>query len=610
MKYNFDYTKYLDSLVLLFLELEKRNKVSAKDLARLVKRYPKENGNVFSKDELLLAYRNLAGTHGLKAKQKHILNAVKMKPTRTQSGVTPITILTKPFPCPGNCIFCPSDVKMPKSYLSSEPGAQRAERNWFDPYLQTYNRLQALRNIGHSVSKAEIIILGGTWSSYPESYQVWFIKEIFRALNEFGKKDNCQKIEKKYLLIEKILEEKGEKFLSNNPEKNQVMMKDYLIRGTAVAKKEQLYNQVVKQVYETPERQAGVDKYQTATWLELEKQQQLNEQALVRSVGLVIETRPDKISETEVKRIRRLGCTKVQVGVQSLSDEVLRKNKRGHLVAETVKAFELLRLAGFKIHVHWMANLYGSNVKADKQDYQKLFADLRFRPDELKIYPCSLLESAELMKYYNNGLWKPYSYEELAEVLEFVLLNTPAYCRLTRVIRDIPATEIVEGNKLSNFRQIAEQRLAKAGLMSIDIRAREIRKSKFDPNDLVLKRIEYQTTVSKEFFLEFVVSVATKEKIVAFLRLSLPTKEAYIKELRHTAIIREVHVYGGVVDVGTKQSEKPQHLGLGTRLLKEAQRIAKDNRYQKLAVISAIGTKEYYRKKGFVDGQLYQFKKL
>jgi elongator complex protein 3 len=614
MKYKFDYTRHIKELVPLIKEIEQIEKLTNKKLAQLLRIYQKKDGTSFSKDEIVLGYKELVGEHGLKKFNKTFLEKIRKKPMRTQSGVAPITVLTKPFPCPGKCIFCPSDIRMPKSYLSDEPGAQRAERNWFNPYLQTYNRLQALTNMGHSVNKAELIILGGTWSYYPESYQIWFIKECFRALNDFGKKDDRDQIEKYYVELEKELRKKSTAVLSNNPEQNKSTMSSFNIDGSTLhskKKKTKTYNQTVSQLYLAPEKLGGFDQYQTATWDQLLKQQKKNETASIRNVGLVIETRPDNISPAEIIRIRKLGCTKAQIGFQSLNDDVLAKNKRGHDVLASREAVKLLRVAGFKIHAHWMANLYGSSVEKDKKDYTKLFEDQGFRPDELKIYPCSLIGSAELMQYYQKGLWQPFSYEELLEVLSFCLLNTPQYCRLTRVIRDIPSTDIVTGNKLTNFRQIAEQRLDQAGNQSQDIRAREIKNTKFTENELRLEKIIYSTPVSHEIFLQYVVDDQNHQekgrtKIVAFLRLSLPKGKNFIDELQNSAMIREIHVYGRVVDVGEKDDEA-QHLGLGTKLIEVAKEISQKKKYQKLAVISAVGTREYYRSRGFYDGELYQF---
>ena len=255
MKYNFDYTKHTKELVPLLLELEKIKKMTPKVFSKLMKAHPKNDNNLFTKDEIIIGYRNLAGTNGLAETSDLILEKIKKKPTRTQSGVAPITVLTKPFPCPGKCIFCPSDVRMPKSYLSDEPGAQRAERNWFDPYLQTYNRLQALSNIGHSVSKAELIILGGTWSFYPEAYQIWFIKECFRALNDFGSEnDDRQNVEDRYAELEQKMLKKSKTVMSNKPAQNKETMEGFKIEGKKIDK---TYNQTVSRLYVAPEKLGG-----------------------------------------------------------------------------------------------------------------------------------------------------------------------------------------------------------------------------------------------------------------------------------------------------------------------------------------------------------------
>lgn len=605
MKYSFDYTKYLEQLVPLLKQIESLPLKHRDKVGQLCKKYPKPDGSVFRYSELLTAYTALAGSNGISPFSQRVVGLLRKKPVRTQSGVAPITVLTKPFPCPGKCIFCPNDIRMPKSYLADEPGAQRAERNFFDPYLQTYSRLEALSSIGHTVDKAEIIVLGGTWSYYPESYQLWFIYECFRALNEFSEGiDSRPTIEQRYEEMYRKLKELKHHALSNDPQQNKLAVSPHEIKGETL---ESTYNQTISKMYVAPERLAGFDSYQKASWDELFEQHEKNESAQVRCVGLVVETRPDNISKQEVERIRKLGCTKTQIGVQSLQDTVLDKNKRGHSVAATRKAFSLLRKAGFKIHAHWMANLYGSDVDADKQDYLQLFMDPDFKPDELKIYPCSLIGSAELMKYFKQGKWRPYSHDELLEVVRFTMSNTPEYCRLTRVIRDIPSTDIVEGNKKTNFRQIAEQSLEKDRVVLGDIRAREIKTTHFKHADLVLKELCYETTDAQEYFLQF---VTAQNKIVGFLRLSLPTTPPLFEELREAAIIREVHVYGRVVGIGKKSSKRSQHGGLGTQLLKRAEEIAKKNDFTRLAVISAVGTRKYYAARGFEIGTLYQVKSL
>lgn len=603
-QYEFDLDENREALIGLLHDVIAESDLSQQRLNKLIRRYPRPEGGLYGRSELIYAYRELAGTHGLPPYDDSILERLRRKPMRTISGVTPVTILTKPFPCPGTCIFCPNDVRMPKSYLSDEPGAQRAEQNAFDPYLQTYTRLLTYRNTGHPTDKIELIILGGTWSFYPESYQIWFIKRAFDALHDYG-----QGIDRREE-VQAALREKSQL----HPERN---LTNVTLHGGTLS---QTYNQAVQTVYRdemhrsyelaqmiaagTQDR-SPVDEY--ATWDELEAVHRENETAACRSVGLVIETRPDHISEEEVLRVRRLGCTKVQIGFQSLNDEVLRLNKRGHDVDATRRAVRLLRQAGFKIHAHWMPNLYGSSPEADIADYTRMFAEPDFRPDELKVYPCSLIESAELMQRYEDGSWQPYTYDELLHVLVACFQRTPEYCRLTRVVRDIPSTDIVVGNQLTNFRQLVENELARQGTRSPDIRAREIRNRVVRLDDLHLDELWYETSCSDEVFLQY---ITAERDIAAFLRLSLPTQPAITDELAGAAMIREVHVYGQSVEIGESAPGRAQHLGLGKQLIERAVEITRQRGYARLAVISAIGTREYYRKRGFADGCLYQVRDL
>lgn len=599
-----DVARYREPLTEILTAVAAEPNLSRQRLARILKRHPKDGRGLFSKDELIAAYRALAGTGSVPPYDEAIVERLRMKPVRTLSGVTPVTVLTKPYPCPGECIFCPNDVRMPKSYLSREPGAQRAEQNSFDPYLQTYSRLTALRNTGHPTNKIELIILGGTWSFYPETYQIWFVKRALDALHDFG-----EGIDRRAEIWDALRE-----VSQLHPERNIATIE---VHG---ARLERSYNALVQTLYRD-EMQRSRQQAQAigrgerertpadefATWDELLTAQQANEHAACRCVGLVIETRPDTITPEEVIRIRRLGATKVQIGIQSLSDEVLRLNRRGHTVEQTRRAIRLLRLAGFKIYAHWMANLYGSSPQADIADYHQLFEDPDFRPDELKIYPCSLIESAELMRYYEAGAWRAYTHDELLDVLSACFLTTPEYCRLTRVVRDIPSTDIVTGEMTTNFRQVVEQALAERGQSSADIRAREIRQRAVDPDALTLDIVAYRSGIGDELFLQF---ITPERQIAAFLRLSLPSEPLLVPELEGAAMIREVHVYGQSLVVGDEAPGRAQHSGLGARLIEQAAAIASTHGYRRLAVISAVGTRAYYRKRGFVDGALYQLRDL
>jgi elongator complex protein 3 len=578
---------YQQELLAIFQALTQQPHLAGEGLRDVLRAHPRGGRDLFSRNELITAYRHMAGQYGLPPYDEALVKKLQRKPIRSLSGVTPVTILTKPFPCPGTCIFCPNDVRMPKSYLADEPGAQRAAMHAFDPYLQTYSRLLALASGGHPTDKIELIILGGTWSFYPESYQIWFIKRAFDALHDFGAGRDARAEVEAGLASSRLH--------PRQPAPRET------IHGASL---ERSYNQMVATLYPDEIRDAP---HESATWDALEACHAENENAACRCVGLVIETRPDYLDEAEALRLRRLGCTKVQLGIQSLNEAVLRLNKRGHGVQRTRQAIRALRAAGFKIHAHWMPNLYGSSPQEDIADFQRLFTDPDIKPDELKVYPCSLIESAELMQVYQRGDWRPYTEAELLEVLVAAFQHAPDYCRLTRVIRDIPSTDIVVGNKKTNFREIVERELLQRGIRSREIRSREIKGQAVALEDLRLSEMRYNTSLGEEIFLQY---ITADEQIAGFLRLSLPMTPPITPELADSAMIREVHVYGEALSIGRKQSGSAQHVGLGTRLIERAVEIATERGYARLAVISAVGTRGYYRKRGFTDGPLYQSRAL
>ncbi len=583
--YPFEPEEYAAELEAIIGAIERAPRFEGRDLEDLLRRHPKDGRGFFSKSELIRGYRALRP--GSAAEQAFV-ERVRMKPVRTRSGVAPVTVLTKPFPCPGRCIFCPSDVRMPKSYLSSEPGAQRAAEHQFDPYRQTLARLRSFHHTGHPTDKVELIVLGGTWSSYPEAYQIWFIQRCFEAMNRFSAA---------------TMPAARDPLPHFEPEVDFREL-DETVDGNAANRK---YNQVVSDWTSAHPRAADQARRQAADWAELAAEQRANETAATRCVGLSLETRPDRLDREEALRMRRLGATKVQIGIQSMDDEVLALNKRGHDTARTRRAIRLLRGAGFKIQAHWMPNLYGSTPAKDREDFDRLFRDPDLRPDELKVYPCSLIESAELMAYYRRGAWRPYTRGELLDVLVHSLGATPRYCRLTRVIRDIPGTDIVTGNRTTNLRQVAEAEAGERSVVCRDIRAREIGGRRVDPRRLRMRRTDYEAASGRETFLEF---VDADDRIAGFLRLRLPaasgSAEVRPAELAGKAIIREVHVYGAVVGFGERGDGRSQHIGLGRRLVAEALKIAGDAGFEKMAVISSVGTRVYYRRLGFTDGELYQ----
>lgn len=539
--------------------------------------------------------------------EERFIRSVRMKPRRTASGVATITVITRPHTCSSNCIYCPCDLRMPKSYLANEPACQRAELTFFDPYVQVAARLQALHQMGHSTDKVELIVLGGTWSDYPESYQYWFIKELFRALNEWP--NAPQHIQERLNWYTSFGLQNSEEALSSFVAEQQA----------AVFDDTTTYNQAFHKLYDASKPHQSAWLQMQSTYDELVEQQHVNEAAATRVVGLVIETRPDTITPDNLRMFRQLGCTKIQIGIQSTRQEILDANQRQMSVAQIKRAFSLIRLYGFKIHSHLMVNLLGATPEADKRDFKTFVTDPGFLPDEIKLYPCALVSGTQLVQKYREGTWQPYAKDELVDVLVQDVLNTPPYVRISRMIRDISATDILVGNKHTNLRQMVEQELAAEDVASRvqEIRFREINQQQVRAAELTLRDFTYTTAVSDEHFLQW---VTADNKIAGFCRLSLPhwdkltagACDVAANELLvqpGQAMIRELHVYGQALSLGS-EGMSAQHQGLGQKLLAKASSIAADAGYTSLNVISSIGTRAYYRAQGFTDAGLYQQKAL
>ena len=539
--------------------------------------------------------------------EERFIRSVRMKPRRTASGVATITVITRPHTCSSNCIYCPCDLRMPKSYLANEPACQRAELTFFDPYVQVAARLQALHQMGHSTDKVELIVLGGTWSDYPESYQYWFIKELFRALNEWP--NSPSHIQERLNWYTSFGLQNSEEALSSFVAEQQAAVFD----DTAT------YNQAFHKLYDISQPHQSAWSQMQSTYDELVEQQHVNETAAARVVGLVIETRPDTITPENLRMFRQLGCTKIQIGIQSTRQEILDANQRQMSVAQIKRAFSLIRLYGFKIHSHLMVNLLGATPEADKQDFKTFVTDPGFLPDEIKLYPCALVSGTQLVQKYHEGAWQPYAKDELVDVLVQDVLNTPPYVRISRMIRDISATDILVGNKHTNLRQMVEQELAAEDVARRvqEIRFREINQQQVRAVELTLQDFTYTTAVSDEHFLQW---VTADNKIAGFCRLSLPhwdkltsgACDVSADELLvqpGQAMIRELHVYGQALSLGS-EGMSAQHQGLGQKLLAKASSIAAEAGYTSLNVISSIGTRAYYRAQGFTDAGLYQQKAL
>ena len=598
----------MEALLLQIVELLRtRQSISQRELAALLNAACARAGGTeraFSKKHLLPYYyevkRERPGTWaswGVDAElEGRLVATLQMKPHRTASGVATVTVITKPWPCSGACSFCPSDLRMPKSYLHDEPACQRAERAFFDPYLQVATRLRALHEMGHCTDKVELIVLGGTWTDYPPAYRRWFVRELFAALDE-GPYDEAAQRRRRSRYERAGLTTCEEELASFVGE-----WQREVDAGRCS------YAQAHRHLYGPGSAAWQAGAWQQASMEEVRAAQAANETAGRRCVGLVVETRPDAITCASLRELRELGCTKVQVGVQSLDDGVLARCARGCDVASMRRAFGLLRLFGFKVHAHFMVNLPGASPEFDKHEYERFVSGRAWQPDEVKLYPCALIAGTPLCAEHEAGTWRPYSEEELLDVLEHAVRVTPPFTRISRMVRDFSSDDIVAGNKKPNLRQLVEARLDGEADTVGEIRFREVRKREVALQDLALQELRYATTVSEEVFLQW---VGPQGGIAGFLRLSLPHEEAlaaYGSTLpvhAGEAMIREVHVYGDVAGL-RRGSGNAQHHGLGRQLVQRACEVAKQEGYGAVNVISAVGTREYYRRLGFEDGGLYQ----
>ncbi len=503
------------------------------DVFKTIRKNPLPNRGNISKYTLVLAYHQMVEAGELH-EDPALLAKIRMKPSRTLSGVTTVTVLTAPWPCPGNCIFCPSDERMPKSYLPDEPGAARAFQNNFDPYLQVSSRITSYEAVGHPTDKIELLILGGSWTAYPWDYQQQFIQRCFDAMNECASDS-------------------------------------------------------------------------------LEQAQKINETASHRNVGLVIETRPDLLDADTLRKLRILGVTKLQLGIQSMNDEILKQNRRALSMKEALDRVALARAAGFKIVLHWMPNLLGATQESDREDFQHFWQTPEegygYCPDELKIYPTQLLRGTDLYHEWELGHYEPYDMETLVQLLADIKPTIRPYCRVNRVIRDIPSHHVAAGNTRSSLRMDVQDAMKANGTECHCIRCREIRGKQVQPEDLSLNDYRYHAANADEHFLQY---VTDDDHLAGYLRLSLPDDplDAPINELSGCAIIREVHIYGQSLPVGTEQSGAAQHIGLGSRLIEEACSISAAHGFERIAVIAAIGTRRYYESRGFYRGNYYLFRDI
>lgn len=481
---------------------------------------------------------------------------------RSLSGVTVISLLTESFWCPWKCIYCPNFEWLPKSYIPNEPAVMRAMLNKFDPIMQIHNRLRALEVTGHKIEKNDVRIIGGTWSVYPIEYQEKFIKEIYDAFNSY--EDMKTHIEKTDLSSDRFASFKIKKW------------------------------------------------YKVKKSNSLEEAKKLNETSKLRIIWIAIETRPDWITPEEIKRLRSYWVTRVEIWYQTTIDEINILNKRWHTNIESIRATKLLKDAWFKVVAHMMPNLLWSTPELDKKSLAKVFDDPDFRPDELKIYPMVVTKNSELTKIWENWWFKAYDDETIINLTCELEKMIPEYIRLNRTYRDIPASEILEWSKISNLWQIVEQKLKREWVKLVEIRNREIKDLKNDPQNAVLNTFEYDASEWKEFLMTF--EDPEDRTIFSLLRLRLPSINneiiQYLPELKWCAIIREIHTFWDQLNIWEKWTIFWQHLGFWKKLILESEKVAKQHWYTKMAVIAWIWVRQYYEKRWYkLEGE-YMIKDL
>lgn len=513
---------------------------------------------------------------------------LQTKPTRTMSGVAVCAIMTRPFKCPhGKCAYCPGGIRsyfgtVPQSYTGKEPATLRAIRNKYDSYLQVFNRLEQYIVLGHFPNKAELIIMGGTFPSFPKKYREDFIKYAFKAMNDFSdlffKKNNEIDISKFKEFFELPADVKDKK----RTEK---------IQRKLLAMKNKIKNTM------------------------LEKEQARNEDSNIKCVGLTVETRPDYGKLKQGNEMLKLGATRVELGVQTVYDDVLKKIERGHTIKDTIESTRTLKDLGFKIAYHVMPGLPDVPYKKDLDALNEFFKNPDFRPDMLKIYPCMVLKGTKLHDLYKKKKYKPLTTKKAAYLIAEFKKDIPTYARIMRIQRDIPTYATEAGVDKTNLRQYIEKIMKEKKTKCHCMRCREVGNFLKGRNiknmGKIIKNIEikaayYEASEGTEFFIS--AEDFKNNVLFGFCRLRFPSQFLRKEITEDSALVRELHVYGEAAAIGRKGAI--QHRGLGKELLKEAEEIAKTYYKNKIVVISGIGVRNYYKKLGYKKEGRYMVKKL
>lgn len=504
-------------------------------------------GFCWGKSHLLSIYLSLINDEK-QLTNNNIHSLLIRKPSKTNAGVVVITVLTSPTPqftdpetkkitkqrfsCKWNCYYCPNEPGQPRSYLYDEPSVIRANNNNFDPILQFTDRANTLHKNGHPIDKIEIIILGGTWHSYPIIYRREFLRDIYYAANTF-------------------------QIRQDRPNKNTL---DYEKNTNTISKH--------------------------------------------RIIGVTIETRPDCINIQEILELRRVGCTRIQLGIQHTNDDILKKINRDCKTNDVKKSIKLLLDHGFKIDGHLMTQLPNASVIDDYKMFYQMLYNCDLRLDQWKIYPCEVVPWTVIKKWFNEGSYKPYSESELIQLLLWLKPQIHPWIRINRIVRDIPSQYIIGQTHSSNFRETLDSLIKKNNIKCGCIRCREIKGNIKQPgNSYNFNQDKYISSDGNEIFISCN-TTCDKQYLLGFLRLRLPNKitnKCSYPLLKKSSFIRELHVYGPLIDniYNFRRDNASQHIGIGSQLIKIAEKIALQNNYQYISIIAGVGTRNYYAKRGY-----------
>ena len=656
-------------LILQIIALNSKQKLNLDDLKDIKRDFAKKQKlpDIPTNIKLLRAYHELLSDKKIE-KNIEIESLLKKRAVRSQSGIVAVQVLTKPYPCPGQCIFCPNEQWMPKSYISSEPGAMRALLNQFDPIKQVYNRLLSLTMTGHQTDKIEMIVLWWTRDFYPNDYKIDFIKNLYDACNTFSQ------LQIKFPNESAPLTKGGPGGSNIDVEEPPLSP---LQRGTEKRFKYELTN--LDSIKYSDTLQEAIKK---------------NETAENRIIGLTVETRPEFATDKNCKMWRELWVTRLEMWVQSMYDDILEANHRWHTVQQIRDAIHKLRQYGFKFSIHIMPGLYGYTYEKDLWTFQKIYSDPYIKPDEIKYYPTSVVQNTVLYDLYQKWDYQPLTIDYIKKLIRQTFLEIiPPYTRIKRLIRDIPATEITAGSNITNLSQLTHNELKKElklnpdkakklysrlywdytliapltkggeggsnvevgepplsplqrgttqfnklvnnakikttiigqkpdlesyrNFVCLDTRSREIRNKyeKWNQQDetqpnLIIR--QYQSSVWREFFISF---EDLQGYIYWFTRLLLPNSEQTIERdwlWKDTALIRELHIYGQLawLKENVDSNDQKQHRGFGSQLLSIAERISKENWYKNLSVISWVWVRKYYEKQWYSLVWTYMVKSL